>query len=108
MRTSLEKNGIWLTAWGALVLTALLTRPPLPVDETRYLSVAWEMWQQQHILVPISNGAPYSHKPPLLFWLMQASVMSCLICLYKSGIVSKNRADYAQDQVPVFTQSRGA
>ncbi len=73
MRTSLEKNGIWLTAWGALVLTALLTRPPLPVDETRYLSVAWEMWQQQHILVPISNGAPYSHKPPLLFWLMQAS-----------------------------------
>ncbi len=73
MRTSLEKNGIWLTAWGELVLTALLTRPPLPVDETRYLSVAWEMWQQQHILVPISNGAPYSHKPPLLFWLMQAS-----------------------------------
>ena len=43
-------------------------------------------------------------------WLsmIYASVMSCLICLYKSGIVSKNRADYAQDQVPVFTQSRGA
>lgn len=73
MRAFLEKNWIWLTAWTALILTALLTRPPLPIDETRYLSVAWEMWQQQHILVPISNGAPYSHKPPLLFWLMQIS-----------------------------------
>jgi 4-amino-4-deoxy-L-arabinose transferase-like glycosyltransferase len=40
----------------------------MPIDETRYLSVAWEMWQQENFLVPHSNGAPYSHKPPLLFW----------------------------------------
>lgn len=73
MRAFVESNWIWLTAWCALTLTALLTRPPLPVDETRYLSVAWEMWQHQQFLVPISNGAPYSHKPPFLFWLMQAS-----------------------------------
>ncbi|MDD9878777.1 MAG: glycosyltransferase family 39 protein [Magnetovibrio sp.] len=45
-------------------------RPPLPVDETRYLAVAWDMWLEGHYLVPHLNGAPYSHKPPLLFWLM--------------------------------------
>ena len=45
-------------------------RPLLPVDETRYLSVAWEMWQRQDFLVPYLNGAAYSHKPPLLFWLI--------------------------------------
>ena len=43
-----------------------------PYDETRYLSVAWEMWQRGDFLVPYLNGEPYSHKPPLLFWLIHA------------------------------------
>ena len=30
------------------------------------------MWQRGDFLVPYLNGAPYSQKPPLLFWLMQA------------------------------------
>lgn len=51
---------------------ALLFRPILPVDETRYLSVAWEMWLRDDYLVPHLNGATYSHKPPLLFWLINA------------------------------------
>lgn len=54
----------------SLLLTALVSRPPLPIDETRYLSVAWEMWQSHQFLVPHINGIPYSHKPPLLFWLI--------------------------------------
>ncbi|HEY7759891.1 MAG TPA: glycosyltransferase family 39 protein [Burkholderiales bacterium] len=58
--------------WFALVATALWLRPLWPVDETRYLSVAWEMWLRGDFLVPYLNGTPYSHKPPLLFWLMQA------------------------------------
>ncbi len=62
----------WIPLWLALVITALLCRPPLPVDETRYLSVAWEMWHNHQFLVPHINGLPYSHKPPLLFWLIQA------------------------------------
>jgi 4-amino-4-deoxy-L-arabinose transferase-like glycosyltransferase len=41
------------------------------VDETRYASVAWEMWLSGDFLVPYINGEPYSHKPPLLFWLIQ-------------------------------------
>ena len=61
-----------VVGWLALVATALWMRPPLPRDETRYLSVAWEMWLRGDFLVPYLNGAPYPHKPPLLFWLMQA------------------------------------
>ena len=53
-----------------MTAVALLTRPLLPVDETRYVGVAWEMWARGDFLVPHINGAPYSHKPPLLFWLI--------------------------------------
>ena len=60
-----------LWAWFAVVAAATLFRPHLPVDETRYLAVAWEMWRDQHFLVPHLNGEAYSHKPPLLFWLME-------------------------------------
>lgn len=59
-------------AWGLLVALGLASRPILPIDETRYLSVAWEMWVRGDFLVPHLNGAPYSHKPPLLFWLFHA------------------------------------
>jgi 4-amino-4-deoxy-L-arabinose transferase-like glycosyltransferase len=58
-----------LVVWAACAVSFSL-RPVLPVDETRYLSVAWEMWLNRHVLVPHLNGAPYSHKPPLLFWLI--------------------------------------
>jgi 4-amino-4-deoxy-L-arabinose transferase-like glycosyltransferase len=61
-----------VAGWLALVATALWLRPLWPIDETRYVSVAWEMWLRGDFLVPYLNGAPYSHKPPLLFWLMQA------------------------------------
>ena len=59
-----------LLAAGALAAIQLWLRPLLPVDETRYLSVAWEMWLRGDFLVPWLNGEPYSHKPPLLFWLI--------------------------------------
>jgi 4-amino-4-deoxy-L-arabinose transferase-like glycosyltransferase len=55
----------------ALAAVSLLTRGLIPVDETRYTAVAWEMWLRGDFLVPHLNGETYSHKPPLLFWLMQ-------------------------------------
>lgn len=58
--------------WAILVAVGLTLRPALPVDETRYLAVAWEMWQRGDFLVPHLNGQAYHHKPPLLFWAMQA------------------------------------
>ena len=69
------RYGSWLGllgVWLIILLTALLTRPLLPVDETRYASVAWEMWSRGDFLVPYLNGEPYSHKPPLYFWLIHA------------------------------------
>ncbi|WP_166637555.1 MULTISPECIES: ArnT family glycosyltransferase [Halomonas] len=55
----------------AIILARVAALPLMPIDETRYLSVAWEMWQHQSFLVPLLNGEAYSHKPPLLFWLIQ-------------------------------------
>jgi 4-amino-4-deoxy-L-arabinose transferase-like glycosyltransferase len=61
----------WSMSLGAtLTIVALLSRPLLPIDETRYLSVAWEARESGDYLVSHLNGAPYSHKPPLLFWLI--------------------------------------
>lgn len=62
---------LWTGLWLILLAATLTTRPLLPIDETRYLSVAWEMWIEGEILVPQLNGQAYSHKPPLLFWLIQ-------------------------------------
>jgi 4-amino-4-deoxy-L-arabinose transferase-like glycosyltransferase len=53
-------------------IACIWLRPLWPVDETRYASVAWEMWLRGDFLVPHINGEPYSHKPPLLFWLIHA------------------------------------
>ncbi|MBT9540727.1 glycosyltransferase family 39 protein [Thiobacillus sp.] len=56
----------------ALAVVALLTRPLAPIDETRYVSAAWEMWLRGDFLVPFKNGEPYSHKPPFMFWMFHA------------------------------------
>ncbi len=58
--------------WAVGVAIALATRSAMPVDETRYLAVAWEMWRSGEYIVPSLNGVEYHHKPPLLFWLINA------------------------------------
>jgi 4-amino-4-deoxy-L-arabinose transferase-like glycosyltransferase len=58
---------------GVLLLVPIVfLLPPLPIDETRYLAVAWEMRSTGEFLVPHLNGDIYSQKPPLLFWLINA------------------------------------
>jgi 4-amino-4-deoxy-L-arabinose transferase-like glycosyltransferase len=61
-----------LLLWALVVVAGLFARPLLPIDETRYLSVAWDMWLRHNWLVPHLNGEPYPHKPPMLFWLINA------------------------------------
>ena len=61
---------LWSGLWLLVMASALASRPLMPVDETRYLAVAWDMWREGNFLVPHLNGEPYSHKPPLLFWLI--------------------------------------
>lgn len=63
-----------LLAWALLALltgVAFWSRPLTPIDETRYVSVAWEMWLRGDFLVPFKNGETYSHKPPLMMWMFQ-------------------------------------
>lgn len=51
-----------------LAVAGVLLRPLAPVDETRYVAVAWEMWSSGDYFVPTRNFELYTHKPPLLFW----------------------------------------
>lgn len=60
----------WLALWCALLLPLAVLFPPIPIDETRYLTAAWEMFNSGQWLVPTVNGAWYSDKSPLLFWLI--------------------------------------
>ncbi len=62
----------WLPLWLALALLAIFAHGPMPMYSTRTLAVAWEMWSGHHWIVPYFNGAPYSHKVPLLYWLIHA------------------------------------
>lgn len=71
MWTATFSDGRWL--WLLLLLPVALFLPALPIDETRYLAVAWEMRAHGDFLVPHLNGATYSDKPPLLFWLINAA-----------------------------------
>ena len=57
-------------AFMLVAIALILLRPVLPIDETRYLSIAWEMKNGGSVLVPHLNGEIYGHKPPLLFWLI--------------------------------------
>ena len=62
----LAGGGLWLLFFALLAYVL----PAVPVDETRYLTVAWEMHLSHHWFLETVNGEPYSHKPPLLFWLI--------------------------------------
>lgn len=59
-------------ACALLTLAATLFRPLTPTDEGRYLTVAWEMWNSGEFISLTLNGGLYGHKPPLLFWLVNA------------------------------------
>jgi 4-amino-4-deoxy-L-arabinose transferase-like glycosyltransferase len=72
MRPTLTSLRTPLLAWSALALLSIFLHGPLPLYSTRTLAVAWEMWDQGSWLVPQFNGAPYSHKTPLLPWLIHA------------------------------------
>jgi 4-amino-4-deoxy-L-arabinose transferase-like glycosyltransferase len=67
-------GGVTMAAALLAIITVIgiFSRPLLAIDETRYAAVALDMWQHHNWLVPHLNGATYSHKPPVLFWLIVA------------------------------------
>lgn len=59
----------------ACLLTALVSpweRELFVGDETKYAQVVREMAEDGSLLVPLLDGEPYSHKPPLHFWTILA------------------------------------
>jgi 4-amino-4-deoxy-L-arabinose transferase-like glycosyltransferase len=58
-----------LCLWGGEYFARDLWEP----DEARFAYVAEEMRQGGHLLVPHRHGEYYAHKPPLMFWLMNAA-----------------------------------
>jgi 4-amino-4-deoxy-L-arabinose transferase-like glycosyltransferase len=60
----------WVGLWLMPVVAVLFARSPWPVDETRTLAVAWEMWARAGGGVPFLNGELYTQQPPLLYWLI--------------------------------------
>ncbi len=51
------------------LLVTLGARPLLLPDEGRYGNVARDMLTHGQFWVPMLNGLPFFHKPPLLYWL---------------------------------------
>lgn len=70
MKAPVRQVAALVSLWLLLVVVSLFSRSYIPIDETRYVTVAWNMWLRGDFLVPYLNGEAYSHKPPLLFWLM--------------------------------------
>ncbi len=60
----------WLALATGFWLGCLSWLRPLHLpDEGRYVGVAWDMTRFDSPWVPLMNGLPYFHKPPLFYWL---------------------------------------
>jgi len=79
----------WRFFWLLLLLPVALFLPAMPIDETRYLSVAWEMRLHGDFLLLHLNGAPYSDKGPLLFWLINIAWLFAGPCVWvvRAGVL---------------------
>ena len=62
----------WRFRWLAMLLPIAFLLPAFPIDETRYLAVAWEIYVRQDYIVLHLNGATYPDKGPFVFWLINA------------------------------------
>jgi hypothetical protein len=80
----------WRVLWILLLLPVALFLPAMPIDETRYLSVAWEMRLHGDFLLLHLNGAPYSDKGPLLFWLINIAWLVAGPCVWivRAGVLA--------------------
>ena len=63
--------GWFLLAIGAWLAALIWYRPLTLPDEGRYAGVAWDMLRAGSHGVPLLDGMPYFHKPPLYYWLSE-------------------------------------
>jgi 4-amino-4-deoxy-L-arabinose transferase-like glycosyltransferase len=69
--TLLAVRSTWLVALVTFLWLSATTwtRPLLLPDEGRYVGVAWNMLAGHEMLVPLLDGLPFFHKPPLFYWI---------------------------------------
>jgi len=74
--------------WVGLVALVAALLPAVPIDETRYLTVAWELQHNDGFALLTLNGRPYLDKPPLLFWLIGLAWHVCGHSIWAARMVS--------------------
>lgn len=62
----------WMGLWLLIIASGLLSRNIWPADETRFLALAWDLWQRDAWMLPFLNGEAYLNQPPLGLWLILA------------------------------------
>jgi len=72
----LEVRSSWMVALCTFVWLswAAWSHPLLLPDEGRYVGVAWIMLKSNELLVPLLDGLPFFHKPPLFYWITALAV----------------------------------
>jgi len=74
LRAAWPPRGWLVLLAGAVWLGWLAWARPLTLpDEGRYAGVAWEMLRSGSHAVPLLDGMPYFHKPPLYYWMAEWS-----------------------------------
>src|SRR5690554_2028210 len=72
----LDVQSTWLVAAVSLLWLSATTGlyPLLLPDEGRYVGIAWHMLSTGQYAVPMLDGLPFFHKPPLFYWLTALSL----------------------------------
>lgn len=60
----------------AFLIGVRIDLPLLEPEEARYAEIPRQMMDQGRFLVPVHDGLDYLDKPPLLYWLVMASLQS--------------------------------
>lgn len=76
-----------LTALSILLLVLAALRPLSIPDEGRYADIGRAMLQSGDWLVPRLNGIPFFHKPPMLHWLLAASIATFGVTTWAARVI---------------------
>src|SRR5689334_23578263 len=71
---ALRRHALWI-ALGVVIISALVSPPGRDLfcgDETKYSEVIREMRATGSWFLPPLEGVPFTHKPPLHFWIVGA------------------------------------
>ncbi len=59
----------WIPALALWLAATAGVRPLMLPDEGRYAGIAWEMASAGNWALPLLDGMPFFHKPPLFYWI---------------------------------------